>query len=261
MFTVIITTHNRPLLLQRALTALANQSYQNFSTLVISDSDTYLPPYPHLQALPGPYQYVLRNGASGPAHSRNLAIKLVDTDYAIFLDDDDTFEPNHLADLAAALQGQAIDQQVLYFHDFNIIEEDRNQNPPVQLKRYSVTIAGATRAMMFVKNSIPNNCLIYPRQLLQAFAFDPGLILFEDWEYLLACLGRAQLKHLAIESANIHKSFVGGESNIRRGNVNDEFLVATTLDIYRRHPAPDEITRRERTARFASLGISLEESI
>ncbi len=257
MFTIIIPTHDRPQLLARTLESLVQQTFRDFTTIIVSDSSQYLPPYEHLKSLQGNYVYLLRNGKPGPAVSRNHAIRLVDTPYAIFLDDDDTFEPEHLASLADRIRKSPPSPREILYCDFCVLEEDRNDAPPRFLKKTPVSIPGVTRETIFVNNLIPNSSLIIPTPILQSAMFDPALILFEDWDYLLACLRSATLTHLPINSVNIHKSHVAGEQNLRRGNTNNDQLLTTTLDIYRRHPSPDKATQDRRRERFATLGIDL----
>ena len=104
MFTIIIPTHDRPYLLHRALQSLARQTFRDFTVIIVSDSSQYIAPYADLGTLPGRYLYVLRNDRPGPAESRNLAIELVTTEYAFFLDDDDALEETHLEALAAVVR-------------------------------------------------------------------------------------------------------------------------------------------------------------
>jgi glycosyltransferase involved in cell wall biosynthesis len=106
MFTIIVPTHDRPALLARTLRSLSAQTWSDFTVVVVSDSARYVAPYAELQALEGRYVYVLRSGSPGPAASRNMGQRLADATYLLFLDDDDSFEPQHLAVLAARLQEQ-----------------------------------------------------------------------------------------------------------------------------------------------------------
>ena len=102
MFSIIVPTHDRPELLARALRSLQAQTWRDFTVIVVSDSPRYVAPYAELQALQGRYLYVLRSsGPAGPAASRNLGQRLAQAPYLMFLDDDDSFEPDHLARLAA----------------------------------------------------------------------------------------------------------------------------------------------------------------
>lgn len=257
VFTIIIPTHDRPALLHRTLMSLARQTFRQFSTIIVSDSSQYIPPYEAFKALPEPAIYMLRSGKPGPAESRNYAIPLVRTPYALFLDDDDTFAPDHLENLAKAIEHGGYAANDIVYCDFSVEEEDRSSQPPTSLKRSALSIPGVSRESIFISNVIPNSCLAFPTPILQSARFDPSLILFEDWDYLLACLADARLVHVPLNSVIIHKSHVAGEENIRRGNVNHEHLFGTTLAIYQRHRAPDENTRQARHQRFLAMGIDI----
>ena len=254
MFTIIVPTHDRPFLLHRTLQSLARQTFRDFTVIIVSDSARYIAPYEDLAVLPGHYLYVLRNDSPGPAESRNLAIGLVKTDYALFLDDDDTFEPDHLEGLARAVS--ATRPELLYCN-FKVIEENRSSMPPQKLAETPIDISGASRESIFVNNVIPNSCLLYSNAVLKSARFDPSLILYEDWDYLLACLKGCGLSYAPLYSVCIHKSYVAGEGNLRRGNTNTEHLIDVTREIYRRHPAPDEQHHLLRQERFRSIGIEL----
>ena len=254
MFTIIIPTHDRPLLLHRTLQSLIHQTFKDFTVVIVSDSARYIAPYEDLAALPGRYVYVLRNDNPGPAESRNLAIDLVTTDYALFLDDDDTFEPDHLESLAKEVSVTTPD---LLYCDFKIIEEDRTSIPPRKICERKMDIPGVTRESVFVNNVIPNSCLVYSQKVLKSALFDTSLILFEDWDYLLACLADCDLSYTQLHSVCIHKSYVAGEENIRRGNTNDEHLVPVIREIYKRFPPPTEAAGAARLARFRNAGLEL----
>ncbi|MEI7606091.1 MAG: glycosyltransferase [Rhodospirillaceae bacterium] len=252
MFTIIVPTHDRPFLLHRTLQSLIQQTFRDFTVIIVSDSSQYIAPYEDLAALPGPYFYVLHNGSPGPAESRNLAINLVETDYALFLDDDDTFAPDHLESLARAV---AAARPELLYCSFTVVEEDRMVMPPKILAETTIDIPGVSRESVFVNNVIPNSCLLYSNRVLKSARFDPSLILYEDWDYLLTCLKGCALTYTPLHSVRIHKSYVAGEHNIRRGNSNDAHLIDVTKEIYRRHPAPDERHQLLRWERFRSVGI------
>ncbi len=93
-FSVIVTTHNRPHLLDEAITSVLFQTIADFELLVVDDAST--PP-----AQPGnsdPRIHVIRREvAGGPAASRNEGLKASRGRYVAFLDDDDLFTPERLA--------------------------------------------------------------------------------------------------------------------------------------------------------------------
>jgi len=254
LFTIIVPTHDRPLLLHRTLLSLACQSFQDFRVVIVSDSSNYFPPYEALSGLRGRYVYAVHNDGNGPASSRNMGLQLADTPFVMFLDDDDTFEPDHLAMLSKTLDSSI---GKIAFCDFMIQEEDRTQHPPLAIKTSVVEIGGVTRNDVFVLNRIPNSCLIYPVAAVKERRFDHAFILYEDWEFLLSCLKDWDLVHIPVNSVVIHKSYVAGAENIRRGNSNDDKLLDVTLELYRRFPAPNPMVQQARQTLLAKSGVKI----
>lgn len=115
--TVITITRGRPHLLKRAMASMAGQLYEGpVSHLIlvddcpatasmltsIADSSSSLFEWIHVGRT-----HVSVDGPSQLAPLRNLAVRLATSTYIAFLDDDNEFEPNHLATLAncAAVSG------------------------------------------------------------------------------------------------------------------------------------------------------------
>nr|WP_154368922.1 glycosyltransferase [Duganella alba] len=254
VFTIIIPTHERPQLLQRTLESLLAQTCQDFKLVIVSDTATYLPPYNHLAQFAGRFDYVLRcSGRPGPAPSRDMGQAIADGEYIIFLDDDDTFDPDHLAKLKARLE---IDRPELLFCDLQVQFENRAVSPPELLgPTHKVSIADVTDDSVYVRNRIPNSCIAYRRDVLQGVTNNPDMIIYEDWDFLLNVLNGRTLTHLATDGVVIHKTEPDAPQNMRRGNSNEGLVVQVMLELYQRYPARNMETRLARQALLAGADL------
>lgn len=252
MFTIIVPTHERPLLLRRTLRSLIAQTYQNFNVIVVDDSPAYIPPYEEFTALSGRYTYVIRSGVSGPAESRNMGLALANSEYVIFLDDDDSLEPEHLNALAKAMVGTSPE---LVFCSFKICHEDRTKTPPEYLGVEEISIADVTQDSVFVRNRIPNSCLVYRHDVVSTLRHDASMRIYEDWDFLLTCLQGRSLTYVDINSVVIHKSQATAPENMRRGNSRHDLTVEVMLDLYKKYPGTSMEIKLARQSLLASAGI------
>lgn len=254
MFTIIVPTHERPLLLRRTLQSLIAQTYTDFTVIIVADAATYIPPYEEMLALQGRYIYVVRSGVPGPAESRNMGLALATSRYVMFLDDDDTFEPTHLEALARQIGDKS---PAMLFCDFKVCYENRSTNPPTVESIQTIALADVSQDSLYVRNRIPNSCLVYRRDVVARIRHVTDLIIYEDWDFLLAALRGHQLRHVATSTVVIHKSPATTPENQRRGNTRDDLIPATMLHLYRKHAAPNKQTRLARQALMASAGVNL----
>ena len=253
LFTIIIAAHGRPWLLGRTLKSLLDQTCQDFFVIVVADEALSPPPYEELKGLAGRYLYILRSGVPGPAESRNLGLELTKTDYVVFLDDDDTFEPNHLAALAEQIDPAR--PQIAYC-SFKLVDEDREAIPPKILKVSAAYIGSVNPSSHLIRGIIPNSCLVFSTSITKNIRFDSSLVIYEDWDFLLEAMKIAELTYINVNSVLIHKSWGETMANQRRGSSHNDRLVEQTLLIYRKHPAPEEI-RKARQNFFLDAGLTL----
>jgi len=96
-FTVIITTHNRPQLLLRAVESVTQQTLEDWELIIVDDGST-LPmdkAWENTAYAPRIAYRVQEN--KGVSAARNVGIALAQGQYLCFLDDDDYYLHNHLA--------------------------------------------------------------------------------------------------------------------------------------------------------------------
>lgn len=101
-FTIIIPTHKRYFLLERAVKSILSQTYQNYQIIIISDildNETFNICY----LLRKNDLFILKHGAKGPSESRNIGIENAKGNFTLFLDDDDAYEESYLENIANSI--------------------------------------------------------------------------------------------------------------------------------------------------------------
>ena len=243
---VIITTHKRPVLLARAIQSIKDQSYGAIQIVVVSDvacSETY---NVVTSLLATNDVFVQRSGEPGPAGSRNLAIKLVDSAFVAFLDDDDAFTETFFREVDTHLS----ERDVLYT-DYHVVHERPEGTGFVPVSAEKRSLTGKAIDDLHVKNFIPLHCLIYPRHVLLQRQFDPSLSLNEDWSFLLDIAQDTPFRHVPIEGPIIYTRARADN----RGRSNDHLLVETYRRIYKAFSAPTPAIKAARQAFLTSNGI------
>ena len=253
-FSIIITTHLRAFFLRRCLTSLRASTFTDYELIVVSDVFDGATLQVAGEMLSDNDTFLKRVGRPGPALSRNLGIQSARGQYILFLDDDDAFLPNYLADGYTATQQ---DPGYVLYTNPRIVEEDRTklENPPIRITDQSM--AEMDFQTIYVKNFIQNHTAIFPHATLKGRFQDPCLSSLEDWDFLLNVASGAEFKHKDLRGPVTFKDFVN--PGTRRGNSADALGVrglSDYLHIYKRWPAPNEALRLQRQQFLTQIGFT-----
>jgi glycosyltransferase involved in cell wall biosynthesis len=255
-FSVLMATHLRAPLLRRSLSSLRAQTFQDFEIIVVADAWDAETAAVAAELLRPQDRFIKRSGKPGPAESRNTALDHAQGEWIVFLDDDDSFEPQHLAQLAAA--HRAGPARVLY-SDCDIVTEDRTQTGMPPLSRQRLELGSQNTQQLWVKNYIPNHALAFHHTVLDGVRFDTHMASLEDWEFLLAACEHSHLpSYYPGGGAVVHKDYVN--PGTRRGTAESSTNSLVILDFlyaYRRRPAPTAALREARRALLTGVGLSL----
>lgn len=254
-FSIVMATHHRPATLARAIASLRAQTCADFEILLVADALDPETAAVVARDLGPADSFLKRTGTNGPAESRNRGLAMARGEWVIFLDDDDTFEPHHLATLKPHCERPGA--QVM-FTDITVVTEDRQQPGIPELGRQPTPLGGQDTAMLWVKNFIPLHCLAYRRSGLQGLAFDAHLASQEDWDWLLGVCSRAMPVHVPGGGAVMHKDYVN--PGARRGQQeasNNTTVVLDFLHVYRRWPAPTPALKDARAGLLKGVGLAL----
>jgi GT2 family glycosyltransferase len=176
---VLVPTRSRPELLAEALASVARQSHLEMELIVIRDGGDPLTAAAReaLAAMEFPATVLEHDDpAEGAARTRNRGLEAARADAVAFLDDDDLWDPGHLAQLSAALDRDP-DAQVTYC-DARIVNVASGAARTIALD-FDLGVFGRD-------GYIPPTALIARRDAFERFGpFDPEFTYSEDWDWLL----------------------------------------------------------------------------
>jgi glycosyltransferase involved in cell wall biosynthesis len=205
---IVLPTRNRPGELNQALERVAAQTHLELELVLVRDGGSPLDE-PTLQRLRG-LEFLAQgleheDPPHGLAASRNRGIDASRGDAVALLDDDDLWEPGHVARLAAALDG---DPEIdVAYADAWVLDEATGQ------KR---TLARDFDLEVFERDSfIPPSAILVRRRAFDRFGlFDTGLPYSEDWDWLMrVAIGRGSIARVPGASVTI-RIHPGGMSQL-----------------------------------------------
>lgn len=267
-YSLIITTHLRPVTLRRALESVLAQDAQLLSQLeiiVVADALDARSATLLTELLRPQDSFIKRNGAPGPAGSRNVGLDLACGEWILFLDDDDSWQPHHLQTLDATLSAGA-QQAWIWYSDALFIYENRGpdhgSSQGIEFERHALlNLAQHDPAQLFVKNFVPNNALAFHHSVLRQLRVDPHLASQEDWDFLLGAISRSPggmlPRYYPGGGANVHKDTTPGTRRSTQETSKNMTVVLDFLHVYRRWTAPNAEVRQQRHGVLGSVGLNL----
>jgi glycosyltransferase involved in cell wall biosynthesis len=191
---VIVRTHDRPALLEQALTSLANQTRADFEVIVVNDGETpvgellcRLESHLHLREVAGPRR--------GMAAANNAGLAAAMGRWIAYLDDDDIWYPRHLERLMAAIEGTGA--QVAYTDAVRALCWSDLTHDAVVLRLPCVSL-DFDASRLLVDNWIPNMAVLHAAVCLEDIGgHDETLAVFGDWDFLIRLAQREAFAHVA----------------------------------------------------------------
>jgi len=248
LFSIVLTTYNRPALLKDALASIDSQVLRDFEVILVNDHGD------PVEALLGQYRFpisYLRQGRNqGPAAARNVAHRLARGRYLVYLDDDDLFLPEHLQTLASALEANP--DEVVYSDALFIAERIEGASRHVLGEERRYPHERYSHERLLVDNYIPINTFAWPRALVaEVGGFDERLSGLEDWDFLLRLAARVTFHHVRQDTVQVRMRVEGQE---RRSQQALKDYAQLYRKIYARYPTQsDEQVEAERTAKLKAL--------
>jgi glycosyltransferase involved in cell wall biosynthesis len=190
----ILTTHNRPEALRDAIESVHKQTYSPDEVIVVDDaSQPSLCAEALQKAFPALPLKVLRNETSrGPGGARNQGVEVSSGEVVMFLDDDDTWEPEKVESQVRTF-AQHPDAGLVYSGRLVVSHEDRSE--------VLYTIAPSCEGDLY-PSILTGNCIgvtssvAIRRTLFNAVGgFDADLGARVDYEMWIRCSKQAPVAH------------------------------------------------------------------
>ena len=172
---IIISTHNRANRLKKAIQSVLDQSYQDFEIVVVDDASTDSTEFVAKAFEDKRIKYIKRAKNFGnDTKPKNEGILASTGEYIAFLDDDNTFRPDHLQALLTVLEKEP--RYALSYGDRWI--NDENKEIPPQMGVFSEFDPG----VLLVRNYIDTSDVLVRREaLFRVGGFDETQKKYIDW--------------------------------------------------------------------------------
>jgi glycosyltransferase involved in cell wall biosynthesis len=251
---VIVTTHLRPLFLERALSSIIDQSFTDIQIVLCADESSPATKLVAAKYLRDQDIFLAVPQKKGPADTRNIGLDFATGKFVCFLDDDDSFESQFFETLVNA---DTFDADALNYLNYSEILEQRNQENIAAISKEKKSLLNTNAKEVLIANFIPNNSYVLRTDLAKKSRFDPFLQTHEDWDYLISLYGKMDFKHLNIDGPCVHLSNDAHRNNSGKlnGSIGIDFL-----SIYRKHPSIEPEVRQRRANQLAIFNINLPES-
>jgi GT2 family glycosyltransferase len=178
LVSVIVATHNRPVLLGETLAAIERQTYPNLEIIVVNDAGSdvgdVVAAFPRARLLDQPQN-------RGPAAARNRGMADARGTFVILFDDDDEMFPDHLASLAKALLVSGLD--VAYGQMINAFVR-RAEAERWEIESFAAHEALLDHADIQWAGALATTAVMFRRSLLESIGtVDESLTAAEDYEF------------------------------------------------------------------------------
>jgi glycosyltransferase involved in cell wall biosynthesis len=250
LISIIVTTHNRPESLARALNSIIKQSIKNTQIVLCADESSKETKNIATNYLRNQDIFLVLPQVKGPSGTRNAGLNFAQGQYVCFLDDDDYFEKDYFKDM---FESNRISEDKLYYFNWKVVEERRADISTSKLIE-AISFPHLNKLDLLSMNFIANNSFIVSRLLAKEIFFDESLKSHEDWDYLIGLSKIVEFQYL-----NIWGPVVVKHPNQESRNPVDDSnkKIIDYLYIYYKWPGLDERVINARCKLIRNKGIAV----
>jgi GT2 family glycosyltransferase len=229
---VIVRTKDRPFLLQRALTSLANQTFKDFEIVLVNDGGGDVSSLLEAFESQVSIQYVNHSVSKGRTAAVNAGIQNSSGMWLSYLDDDDIVYPWHLESLFQATQ---MSGEKFVYGNYNraLFLKAESSSPD---KLIGTSPWEYSRNELLIQNHIPIHTWLHHKECVDKVGlWNEELDRLEDYEFLLRLSSHYSFYHLSKVTCE-YRYYLDSANSI----YTDRFKTVDALEnIYQRHPVED----------------------
>lgn len=188
--TAIITTFNRVKFLSQAVESVLAQTLTDFE-LIVLDNSSCDGTSDVMARYTDPRVRYHRHEAMGISEQRNLGISLASSNYVAFLDDDDVWLPNKLAEQLKVME-QSVTATGLVYGGFRFYDDTGRR-----WGQHTPTLTGSVLdGLLWTRNPFcgsASNPMLDRRCVIEVGGYDTRMLVGEDWELYLRLAERYEL--------------------------------------------------------------------
>lgn len=245
LFSVIIPSYNRALLLPRAIKSVLSQTCEDFEIILVDDASTDLTEQVAHDLKSEKIFYTKHKKNLGSAAARNSGIALARGKYLCFLDSDDYWLPTKLDQQKNLIDSE--DAQVLGGQSIKVNEEDQ-----ICIPQFHPSQINTKSDALFSNLNINTSSLCVKRSLLNGVdTFDDGLKNYEDWDLIISLSKKVDTIYVAKELSVI--SYIHGNNLSTESNLSVKYESLKYL--YKKHEVDFLQRRRHAQNLLYDLGV------
>ena len=245
LVSVVVATHNRPVLLGETLAAIERQTYPALEIIVVNDAGTdvrdVVAQFPRARLLDQPEN-------RGPAAARNRGLADANGAFVILFDDDDEMFPDHIAALANALLVSGLD--VAYGQMINTFVTKAGPD------RYIIDALAGHDALLDHADiqwagALATTAVMFRRAIVEVTGtVDESMVAAEDYEFWYRLAeGREWARVAGVTSMY----YVRRDGSNRSATGARRYFLAHQA-IYAKHPSPRPLVAAGRAAMLELFG-------
>lgn len=177
LVSIIMPAYNREDTISAAIISVLAQTYPHFELLIVDDGSSDRTAEVVKSFDDHRVRFIKGPGRSGVSEARNIGLRAAKGDLVAYLDSDNTWQPEYLTAMVAALH-QNSHAQAAYSGQYLY----RGKDP----EPFAIRFASFNKGLLENRNYIDLNCFIHSKHVFKKTGmFDTRLKRFVDWDLIL----------------------------------------------------------------------------